>query len=208
MLALALAVGTGLPMLWLWSASQPPAETISTLPVVVPSPPAAPVPASVATTPPAAPVVVAVAPAAPRQIPRLRDPEGDQTPDVADFINPGEVPTMAEVISRLRAAGVTGGLAAFNPPGTKPPLEGNAVADDAELPPGYVRHHQFTDDGQRIEPILLYSPEHPLVVAALQATGSNAASLQARDLVVPASALPAGIPVRRAVMPPPAEPGK
>ncbi len=216
-LALALAVGVGLPLLWAWSESQAPAE-VAAAPVATaaatPAPPPTAAPATPAPAPAAAGVettarTLAARPAAP-QIPRLRDPEGDQTPDVADFVNPGEVPTMAEVIQRLRAAGVAGGLAAFNPPGTRPPLEGNAVPEGAVLPPGYVRHHQFTDDGQRIEPILLFSPEHPAVVAALQAAGANASSgsLQARDLVVPASQLPAGIPERRVVVPPAAEPGK
>jgi hypothetical protein len=144
-----------------------------------------------------------VAAATPRAIPRVRDPNGDQTPDITDFINAGEVPTMAEVISRLHAAGVRSGLGAFSPPGTRPPLVGVAVSDDFELPPGYVRHYQATDDGQRIEPILMYAPDHPLMVAAAGQT-----ALLAQDRVVPADRLPTGLPVRMVVVPPPAAPGK
>ena len=67
---------------------------------------------------------------------------------------------MAEVIDRLHQAGVYGGLGAFSPPGTRPPLVGLAVPEDFVLPEGYVRHYQATDDGQRIEPILMFSPDH------------------------------------------------
>lgn len=219
-LGLALALGLGAPLLWLMADGGATASAVAVAQAAPPSE-AAPGPAPVVEgaapmpAPPqaAAPVLAmaaapqpAGAPAAP-QIPRLRDPAGDTSPDLADFVNPGEVPTMADVIERLRAAGVTGGLAAFNPPGTRPALEGNAAPEGTELPPGYVRHYQFTDDGRRLEPILLFAPDHPVVVAAVQAAGAPV-SLQARDLVVPAALVPAGVPVRRIVVPPPAEPGK
>jgi hypothetical protein len=161
----------------------------------VPVPETAPLPAAhaaAATPPPQAPAP---------QIARLRDPHGDQSPDITDFINQGEVPTMAEVISRLHAAGVHGGLGAFNPPGTRPPLVGIAVGEDFELPPGYVRHHQFTDDGQRVEPILMFSPDHPQVAAAGQA------ATRPQDLVVPPALAPPGLPIRPIAVPPAVEAG-
>lgn len=218
---LALALGVGLPLLWLMADDAAPVRSAVAVPPESPSTPAASVraePAEASAGPAAALVVTTVAskpspatPAAP-SIPRLRDPAGDQTPDLADFVNPGEVPTMAEVIDRLRAAGVTGGLAAFNPPGTRPALVGIAAPEGTELPPGYVRHHQFTDDGRRLEPILLFAPDHPLVVAAARAAGAGRdaalVSLQARDLMVPAELVPAGLPVRRIVVPPAGEAGK
>ncbi len=68
---------------------------------------------------------------------------------------------MNEVIDRLHQAGIRTGLGAFNPPGTRPPLIGLAVPEDFVLPPGYLRHHQATDDGQRIEAILMFDPDHP-----------------------------------------------
>jgi hypothetical protein len=107
---------------------------------------------------------------------------------------------MAEVIERLHAAGASGGVGAFPPPGTRPPLVGLAVPDDYALPPGYVRHYQATDDGQRIEPILMYSPDQPPV----DATGRPIAVPS--DRVVPPELAPPGLPLRRVVVPVAAEP--
>ncbi|MGH8078400.1 MAG: hypothetical protein ACREPE_13900, partial [Lysobacter sp.] len=79
--------------------------------------------------------------------------------DLAAYFQPGDPePTGAEVITALQDAGVRTGLGAFNPPGTSPPLEGLAVPDGFKLPEGYVRHHQVTDEGVPIEPILMFSP--------------------------------------------------
>ena len=203
---LALAVGAGVPLVWMGMA--PPAHVVSVAAIGSTKP--APAPAvqelmALPLTEPAQPQAAAspTSAAAPEmRIARLRDPDGDQSPDITDFINQGEVPTMSEVISRLHAAGVSGGLGAFNPPGTRPPLIGIAVSEGFELPPGYVRHHQFTDDGRRIEPILMFAPDHPFVVAAGQA------SAMAQDRVVPPALVPPGLPIRQIVLPPAAEPGK
>ena len=166
-------------------------------------------PAAVAATPSAAPgaTVLAVAPPpaalpanpvpAPR-IPRQRDPDGDQTPDLADYVNAGEEPSMAEVIQRLHAAGVTSGLGAFQPPGTRPPLVGLAVPEGFEVPEGYVRHHQATDDGQRIEPILMFAPDRMFVDASGRPVALPA------DRVVPPEMAPPGLPLRTIVVPKPA----
>ena len=171
---------------------------------------AASAPLAVAATPPAASTsrpaaVLAHAPApardasapTPAGIPRLRDPNGDQTPDIADYINAGEKPTMNEVIERLHQAGVHTGLGAFNPPGTKPPLIGLAVPEDFPLPPGYVRHYQATDDGQRIEPILMFAPEYQATTPDGQPVAMPA------NRVVPPELAPPGLPIRRIVVPPP-----
>ncbi|MBL0730902.1 hypothetical protein [Piscinibacter sp. HJYY11] len=138
-----------------------------------------------------------------RPLVRVRGADEDPSPDLTDYLNPGEKPTMNEVIDRLRRAGVTTGVAAFNPPGTKPVLVGLAVPEDFALPPGYVRHHQTTDDGQAVEPILMYAPDHPRFVdASRQPIGS------ARDRVVPPEQAPPGLPLRRVVVPAPVEPDK
>ena len=126
----------------------------------------------------------------------------DPTTDISDFVNPGEAPTMAEVIERLHQAGVHSGLGAFSPPGTRPPLIGLAVPEDFVLPEGYVRHHQATDDGQRIEPILMFSPDYEVVDAA----GKPIAIPE--DRVVPPELAPPGLPIRRIVIPAPVEPGR
>jgi hypothetical protein len=153
-----------------------------------------------ATLAPAAPTAPAASlPATPA--PAAREGDGDPTPDLTVYLNPGEKPTMNEVIERLHRAGVTTGVAAFNPPGTKPALIGLAVPDDFALPAGYVRHHQSTDDGQAIEPILMYAPDHPRFVdAAGQPIG------RARDRVVPPEQAPPGLPLRHVVLPAPVEP--
>ena len=132
----------------------------------------------------------------------MRDPNGDQTPDLSDFVNAGEKPTMGEVIDRLHQAGVHSGLGAFSPPGTRPPLVGLAVPEDFVLPEGFVRHHQTTDDGQNIEPILMFSPDRPPVDAA------NRPIAIPKDRVVPPELAPPGLPIRRIEIPAPAQPGR
>jgi len=109
--------------------------------------------------------------------------------------------TMGEYIKALNDAGIHEGIGAFNPPGTSPPLEGVAVPPDFELPEGYVRHHQSTDDGQPIEPILMYSPDFEF----LDANGNPIAIPE--DRVVPPEHVPDGLPVRIIDIPKPREPG-
>lgn len=121
--------------------------------------------------------------------------------DLAAHVPPGTVPTMNQVIERLHQAGVRTGLGAFNPPGTRPPLIGLAVPEGFELPPGYVRHHQATDDGQRIEAILMFDPDHPPPEAAGRPLATPA------ERVVPAELAPPGLPIRLISLPPPADPG-
>lgn len=197
------AVAAGLAR-W-WPAAESPAPAPLDTATVEPRPAAASPSAAVAEPPEAsASMVVATAratapTAAVTRIPRLRDPDGDPTPDLADYVNEGERPTMSEVIQRLHAAGVRTGLGAFNPPGTRPPIIGLAVPDSFELPPGYVRHHQATDDGQRIEPILMFSPDAPTVVINGQRVVVPA------DRVVTPELAPPGLPIRRIAVPAPVD---
>lgn len=153
---------------------------------------------SVAAAPQAAPV----APQRPAAAPPARLPEGDAdpTPDLSSVVARGEKPSMAEVIERLHQRGIHTGLGAFSPPGTSPPLVGLAVPDDFVLPKGYVRHHQATDDGQRIEAILMFAPDFQPVDAA------NRPVRIPPDRVVPPELAPPGLPIRRIVIPPPTDP--
>ncbi len=128
------------------------------------------------------------------------DGKADPTQDISSLIKPGENPSMPEVIERLRKAGVTGGLAAFSPPGTRPPLIGLAVPEDFVLPEGYVRHHQATDDGQRIEAILMFAPDRQFFDAA------NRPITVPANRVVPPEHAPAGLPIRLIVLPKPIDP--
>ena len=121
--------------------------------------------------------------------------------DLANYAVPGQpAPTMGEVIAGLHKVGIRSGLGAFNPPGTSPPLVGLAVPEDYPLPEGYVRHFQATDDGQAIEPILMYSPDYEFLDAAGQAIEIPT------DRVVRVAQAPAGLPIRQVRIPPPQDP--
>ena len=123
--------------------------------------------------------------------------------DLAAHIDPSKpVPSTAEIIRRLNEAGIHSGIGAFNPPGTSPPLVGLAVPEDVPLPEGYVRHYQTTDDGQSIEPILMYSPDYDFFDAAGRPIQVP------EDRVVPPDMAPPGIPGRRIAIPPPRDEGR
>ncbi|HET8871307.1 MAG TPA: hypothetical protein VFM48_12755 [Aquabacterium sp.] len=126
----------------------------------------------------------------------------DPTPDLSSYVPRGAKPTMNEVIDRLHQAGIHTGLGAFNPPGTRPPLIGLAVPEDFVLPDGYVRHYQATDDGQRIEPILMFAPDRQFFDANHQPIKIP------ENRVVPPELAPPGFPIRRIVIPAPLEPEK
>ena len=70
------------------------------------------------------------------------------------------------------------------------------------MPEGYVRHFQATDDGQRIEPILMYSPDFDF----FDASGKPIAIPP--DRVVPPGMAPPGLATRRIEIPPPLQPGR
>ena len=200
-LAIAIALVAGALVGW-WTSMTPlsSASEAASAPVAEASAAPTRIAAAAASAParvtPANALAAAAASAAPG-IPRHRDPNGDQTPDISDYINAGERPTMNEVIDRLHQAGIHTGLGAFNPPGTKPPLIGLAVPEDFALPPGYVRHYQATDDGQRIEPILMFAPDY-------QATTPDGRPVaMPPDRVVPPELAPPGLPIRRIVVPAP-----
>lgn len=126
----------------------------------------------------------------------VRDGE-DPTPDLSDYVLPGEAPSMAQVIDGLHRRGIRTGLGAFQPPGTSPPLLGLEVPEDFPLPEGYVRHYQATDDGQRIAPILMFSPDLQLFDARGRPVSMPA------DRVVPPALAPPGLPLRQVRIPPP-----
>lgn len=127
----------------------------------------------------------------PQSMPRT-DPN-----DLASYFQPGDPePTGAEVIEALHEAGVRTGLGAFNPPGTSPPLLGLAVPENFRLPEGYVRHHQVTDEGVPIEPILMFAPDFVLYDKQGRPIPMPA------DRVVPPALAPPGMPIRPIQIPP------
>ncbi|MBI5505413.1 MAG: hypothetical protein HY899_11470 [Deltaproteobacteria bacterium] len=129
--------------------------------------------------------------------PRAKDPEpqGDTTPDLSDFVPPGQAPTAGEVIEELHKRGIYEGIGAFPPPGTSPPMAGLAVPEDFELPEGYVRHFQSTDDGQLIDPILMFHPDYEFY----DANGQRIPIPENR--VVPPELAPPGLPIREIEIP-------
>jgi hypothetical protein len=103
----------------------------------------------------------------------------------------------ADVIAALVEAGETGGIAAFPPPGTDPVKRGIVVPEDYELPEGYVRHYQATDDGKGLEPILMFSPDYEF-----QDQDGRAIPLPS-DRIVPPELAPPGLPIRTLDVPEP-----
>jgi hypothetical protein len=85
--------------------------------------------------------------------------------------------------------GEPSGIALFPPPGTDPPKPGIIVPEDFELPPGYVRHYQATDDGQRLPAILMFHPDYEWV------DERGAPLALPADGVVPPDLAPPGLPI-------------
>jgi hypothetical protein len=94
---------------------------------------------------------------------------------------------------------VPSGIGLFPPAGTDPIKIGIVVPDDYELPEGYLRHYQVTDDGQDLEPILLFHPDYELLDDAGQPIPLPA------DRVVPPELAPPDLPIRMVEVPPPRE---
>ena len=126
-----------------------------------------------APAPAAAPAAVhASAKPAPPTPPFDRDPPPEKPAPMFEFAKPGE----------------KAGVGLFPPQGTKPLKRGLVVPDEFELPPGYVRHYQTTDDGKQLPAILMFHPDfqpvdaegHPIPVPA--------------DRVVPPELAPPGLP--------------
>ncbi len=117
------------------------------------------------------------------------------TPERAEELTK-EFPARAEeMLAAAREAGETTGLAAFPPPGTNPIKPGLVVPRDFDLPEGYIRYHQITDDGRRLEPILMFSPDYEFVDAS-----GNPVEIP-EDGVVPAEMAPQGLPLRALAVP-------
>ncbi|GAB2499400.1 hypothetical protein [Arenimonas alkanexedens] len=148
-------------------------------------------------TEPTAPVAMARARAALAADAVVEELPSNDPNDIASYFRPGDPePTGAELIGALHDVGIRTGIGAFNPPGTSPPLEGLAVPEDYPLPDGYVRHHQFSDEGVAIEPILMFAPDFVLY----DANGRPIA--MPTDRVVPPELAPPDLPVRRVRIPP------
>lgn len=129
--------------------------------------------------------------AVPRATPAAPTRAAASAPETVAQREARQVESLAQdVVEGMRARGEAEGLAAFPPPGTDPLKPGIVVPEDFELPEGYVRHYQITDDGRRLEPILMFSPDYDFVddqgdPVALPENG-----------IVPPEMAPPGLPVR------------
>jgi hypothetical protein len=95
-----------------------------------------------------------------------------------------------DVAEGLRVQGGNEGIGVYPPKGTNPPKPGIIVPDDFKLPEGYVRYHQVTDDGRRLPPILMFSPDYDFV----DADGKPVAVPESG--IVPPEMAPPGLPTR------------
>lgn len=121
----------------------------------------------------------------------------EESDDLASYFRPGDPePTGAELIEAFHEAGIRTGIGAFNPPGTSPLLKGLVVPEDFELPEGFVRHHQVTDEGEPLEPILMFSPD----IEFYEAAGNVPIP---EDRIVTPELAPPGMPIREIQLPKP-----
>jgi hypothetical protein len=81
------------------------------------------------------------------------------------------------------------GIHLFPRPGTKPIKGGILVPEGYQLPPGYMRHYQATDDGAPVQAILVFHPDFQ----PLDASGKPIPIPP--DRVVPPELAPPGMPV-------------
>ena len=98
--------------------------------------------------------------------------------------------------------GETSGIKLFPAMGTKPTKIGIVVPDDFELPEGYVRHFQASEDGELLPAILLFHPDFEWVDDAGEPIPLPP------DRVVPPELAPPGMPIEMLeVREPQREPG-
>ena len=121
------------------------------------------------------------APTAPRPevrpIPAQGSTEARPTPqEAADMAQDSEPSGPAEGINLYR-------------PGTKKLKQGIIVPEGFELPPGYLRHYQSTDNGEGVKPILMFHPDYKPVDSKGQAVEIP------ESRVVPPELAPAGMPI-------------
>lgn len=85
--------------------------------------------------------------------------------------------------------------------GTKPLKRGILVPEGFELPPGYVRHYQSTDNGEPVAAILMFHPDY----APTDPSGQPIPLPENR--VVPEELAPPGLPIEMLELPEGAEAG-
>ncbi|TSC21579.1 hypothetical protein FOF48_34505 [Corallococcus sp. Z5C101001] len=136
------------------------------------------------------PIVVAASPAPVARTPEpVRARARPSTPAAA----PVEAPAPMPVDDPPPPEGKSG--TALYQRGTKPLKVGLVVPDDFELPPGYMRHYQATDNGQPLAAILMFHPDF----TPRDANGQPIPIPENR--VVPEALAPPGMPHRMLELP-------
>jgi hypothetical protein len=123
-----------------------------------------------ATSPPLHPTAAAQKPPAPTTRARILGPprvaDAQSRPEPKQPPQAAPAPAAAPVFDATPApapetdSDQPSGIALFPPPGTNPIKRGIIVPDGFELPPGYVRHYQTTDDGYQLPPILMFDEDY------------------------------------------------
>jgi hypothetical protein len=164
-------------------------QVASTAPPAGPGGSTAPrVAAPAATASPSLAAASAVHPKPRRRPERGPEPDGERDPDELEI-------DAADAIQVLRDEGVTGGIAAFGVPGTDPPKPGVIVPEGFELPEGFARHYQTTDDGERLPAILTVHPDYDLIDAQGRIVPRPPGG------VVPPELAPSGLPIEMLEVP-------
>jgi hypothetical protein len=155
-----------------------------------------------AAAPPAVAAAPAPAPAARAALPRRAESPRAERHRAASTPAPrAEREAEPEPAAPPREVGpepdVPSGIGLFPPPGTDPVHVGIVVPDDFELPEGFMRHYQVTDDGQDVRPILVVHPDYEL----LDAAGNPVPRPEGG--VVPPELAPPGMPLETVAVPGP-----
>ncbi|HEY8153426.1 MAG TPA: hypothetical protein VII72_04790 [Myxococcota bacterium] len=151
-----------------------------------------------------APAAVAAAPSAPPAPKPVTAPRAHPVRRVAAPHPPPPAPSAGEVPPEVaplpefpdEPGNVASGIALFPPLGTEPLKQGILVPEDFELPEGYVRHFQATDDGQGLPAILMFHPDYEW----LDANGDPIPLPE--DRIVPPELAPPGMPIVPIDLPP------
>jgi len=126
--------------------------------------------------------------------PEIAEPEpaAAAAPDTAEPIDETEPEPVDEAPTfefSESPYGVPGGLAAFPPIGDQPLQRGIVVPDSFPVPEGFVKHYQVTDDGEQLQPILMFHPDYELL-------DENGEPIELpANRVVPPELAPEGLPI-------------
>ncbi|OJT22388.1 hypothetical protein BO221_21605 [Archangium sp. Cb G35] len=146
-------------------------------------------PAPVPATPETEPVRLAQGTPAPSPTPSRSAPKTTPRPQNLPAQPSSEPAPQEEPVPQDAApAGPAEGINLYRQ-GTSPLKQGIIVPENFELPPGYVRHYQSTDNGEGIKPILMFHPDYKPVDSKGEPVELPS------NRVVPPELAPSGMPI-------------